>query len=595
MTFRRILLGLTLGGVLVWAVAASQLQQFQLQRWRSQESETVRMLGLMRARVLSEVSGLAVASGPEPQLWMHNDSGDRPRLFLVSTQGKLLQEVGLDGAQHRDWEDLCRLNWNGTPHLLVGDVGDNAARRESCQLYLLPEPPRVSSDAEQASPAISVSAQRIDFRYADGPRNCESLGFDPQAKGVLLIEKLVGNAPESESAGVYFLDLQALASPTDNSPSDNPRTESTLVAQRIGNLPWRNITALDLSADGQRLFVRTYFEGYLFEKEAAETWAARLQRQLPEPLQLPVEAQGEAVCFSADASSVLLTSEFAFQPLWELRLPEPNSSAVAAQQASPVTPAAPSQEEVKRLILPGESFLCADRPAFILWPPAELRSDPQPWIFYAPTLPPYPDEAEKWMHQQFLEAGIAVAGIDVGEAYGSPAAREVFETFYQEVTKQRGLAARPCLLGRSRGGLWVSSWAADHPERFAGLAGIYPVFDWRTYPGVERAAGAYGLTAKQLAERADELNPIARAEKLAKAGLPVFIIHGDQDTVVPLAENSAALADAYRRAGAEAAIELVIAKGQGHNMWEGFFRCQELIDFAISRAKSGAQGISPNK
>ena len=53
-------------------------------------------------------------------------------------------------------------------------------------------------------------------------------------------------------------------------------------------------------------------------------------------------------------------------------------------------------------------------------PDEARRTKPQPWIFYAPTLPSYPDAAERWMHEQFLAAGVAVAGVDVGEAYGSP-------------------------------------------------------------------------------------------------------------------------------------------------------------------------------
>ena len=149
---------------------------------------------------------------------------------------------------------------------------------------------------------------------------------------------------------------------------------------------------------------------------------------------------------------------------------------------------------VKSLILPGESFLVAGRAAFILTPPAEKRSTPQPWIFYAPTLPGLPDEAERWMHEQFLAAGVAVAGIDVGEAYGSPKGRELFTELHRELTARRGFAARPCLLGRSRGGLLVLSWAADNPDKVAGLAGIYPVFDLRSYPKLKAAAPAYGLT-----------------------------------------------------------------------------------------------------
>jgi dipeptidyl aminopeptidase/acylaminoacyl peptidase len=242
----------------------------------------------------------------------------------------------------------------------------------------------------------------------------------------------------------------------------------------------------------------------------------------------------------------------------------------------------------KSLILPGETFLVSGRPAFILLPAKEKRQTPQPWIFYAPTLPAYPDPYEKWMHEQFLNAGVAVAGIDVGEAYGSPKGREFFTKFYRELTDNRGYAKRPCLLGRSRGGLWVTSWATENPEKVAGIAGIYPVFDVRTYPGLSKAAPAYDLTPERLEAQLAEFNPIERVKNLAEHHVPVFIIHGDEDKVVPLKENSAELAARYRKAGAADAVTLIVAKGQGHNFWEGFFRCQALVEFAIARARSGA-------
>ncbi len=241
-----------------------------------------------------------------------------------------------------------------------------------------------------------------------------------------------------------------------------------------------------------------------------------------------------------------------------------------------------------RLDLPGaESFTVAERPAFLYLPPPEKRSQPQPWIFYAPTLPGLPDRAERWMHEQFLAAGVAVAGVDVGEAYGSPKSHPVFDALYRELTEKRQFAPKPCLFGRSRGGLWVSSWAIAHPERVAGLIGIYPVFDFRTYPSVGKAAPAYALSVEELTARADEFNPIARVDALARARIPVVLIHGDVDTVVPLRENSAELVRRYEAAGAGALVKLITLKGQGHNFYEGFFHSSELVTFAIERAQAG--------
>lgn len=235
----------------------------------------------------------------------------------------------------------------------------------------------------------------------------------------------------------------------------------------------------------------------------------------------------------------------------------------------------------KDLVLPGESWQIGEHTAFILWPEPAKRRQPQPWVMYAPTLPGYPDSYEKWMHQKFLDAGIAVAGIDMGEAYGSPAGTDGLTSLYEHLVTDRGFATKPCLFGRSRGGLWVSSWAIRHPDKVAGIIAIYPVFDLTTYPGLERAAPAYGLTAQDLAQELSKWNPIARADVLANAKIPMAIIHGDVDTVVPLEPNSQTMARIYSDAGVASLMHLEIVSGQGHNHWQGFFRSQSLVDHAI--------------
>jgi pimeloyl-ACP methyl ester carboxylesterase len=270
----------------------------------------------------------------------------------------------------------------------------------------------------------------------------------------------------------------------------------------------------------------------------------------------------------------------------------PDALIALAQDDPKVGQAADKVKPVKELILPGESFMVAGRPAFIFTPAGDQRRTPQPWIFYAPTLPPYPDSHEKWMHEQFVAAGVAVAGIDVGEAYGGTRGRQLFTDFYRELTERRGFASRPCLLGRSRGGLWVTSWAVENPDKVAGIAGIYPVFDLRNYPGLEKAAPAYDLTRGELERRLIEFNPIERIGVLAQRRVPALLIHGDEDRVVPIKVNSVEFAARYRAAGAGDLVKLIVAKGQGHNFWEGFFHSRELIDFAIDRARSGAEAPS---
>jgi len=126
------------------------------------------------------------------------------------------------------------------------------------------------------------------------------------------------------------------------------------------------------------------------------------------------------------------------------------------------------------------------------------------------------------------------------------------------------------------------SWAALHPERVSAFAGIYPVCSLSSYPGLQRASGAFGMSAEELGLRLAEFNPVDRLGAVAKARVPLFAIHGDVDTVVPLEANSGLAAERYRAAGGE--FRLVVPKGQGHNMWSGFFECQELVEFVIRHA-----------
>jgi pimeloyl-ACP methyl ester carboxylesterase len=237
----------------------------------------------------------------------------------------------------------------------------------------------------------------------------------------------------------------------------------------------------------------------------------------------------------------------------------------------------------KSLPLPGEIFQVQGHTAFVILPPAQSTNRPIPWVWYAPTLPGLPAKEEQWMFARFNQAGVAVAGIDVGESYGSPDGRALYSALYDELTRHRGFAPTTVLLGRSRGGLMALGWAAQNAEKVAGFAGIYPVCNIASYPGVTKAAGAYHMTAEQLATHLTEHNPIDRLAALAKADVPLLAIHGDVDDVVPLSANSGEMRKRYEALGGK--MQLIIPAGQGHNMWPGFFQCQELVDFVLTQVK----------
>lgn len=243
----------------------------------------------------------------------------------------------------------------------------------------------------------------------------------------------------------------------------------------------------------------------------------------------------------------------------------------------------PSPATQKKLPIDGEVFRVRDRTAFLILPKEPDKSAPTPWVWYAPTLPRLPGEEEIWMFNHFLENGIAIAGIDVGESFGSPGGRALYSALHQELVENRGMTKQACLLARSRGGLMLYNWAAENPERVACIAGIYPVCNLLSYPGLARAYGAYVMKEDELRASLKRNNPIDRLATLAKAKVAIFHIHGDQDQIVPLEENSGELATRYEKLGGPMTLKVV--EGQGHNMWSGWFQDQELVDFVLSHAE----------
>ncbi len=228
--------------------------------------------------------------------------------------------------------------------------------------------------------------------------------------------------------------------------------------------------------------------------------------------------------------------------------------------------------------------------AFVIRPPKNTpkattkTGNTIPWVLYAPTfankLPS--DRDEGWMMQRWLKQGIAIAGVDVGESYGSPTGRAIYNALHETLVTQYHFDPKASLLARSRGGLMLYCWAVENPEKVRCIAAIYPVCDLSSYPGIAKACGAYGMTEEELKANLAQHNPIPRLASLAKAGVPIFHIHGDKDKVVPLEANSAPLIETYQKLGGSA--QLIIAKDQWHNMWPGFFQCQELLDFVIANA-----------
>jgi alpha-beta hydrolase superfamily lysophospholipase len=220
----------------------------------------------------------------------------------------------------------------------------------------------------------------------------------------------------------------------------------------------------------------------------------------------------------------------------------------------------------------------AGRWGFVTLPPREQRTGK--WVWYAPTLKNvYPHATLDFYTARLLEAGIGFAGMDVGEAYGSPAGTRLFEAFHAFVSGEFALSPRVTLLPQSRGGLLLYNWATRHPQNVERIAGIYPVCDVRLWPGLTKAAAEYNMSEAQLAAEVARYNPIDLLEPLAKSGVPILHLHGDSDAVVPIDPHSGELARRYRALGGK--MELAALAGTGHGLGDELFKSERFAGFLI--------------
>ncbi len=231
---------------------------------------------------INESSGLAASHLRPHVFWTHNDSGDKPCLYAFDETGKHLGTCDVEGAKAKDWEDMASFNLDGNACLLVGDVGDNRGKRETCELYLIEE---VAPDEEKL-----VVRQTVRYSYDRGPQDCESIGFDTTTRQVLFVSK-----NWTRTAQVFVLEWPA-------------ETDEVQTARFIGEINVPGATAMDISPDGRRAVVLCYGDAYEFTRQPGETWEVAFSRK-ERKIKMPARRQGETLCFGTDGRTLFLTSE----------------------------------------------------------------------------------------------------------------------------------------------------------------------------------------------------------------------------------------------------------------------------------------------
>lgn len=285
------------------------------------------LAGRIDAPDLDELSGMARSALDPGRLWLHNDSGDKARLYAVDTQGRYLGRLKLEDADNVDWEDLASFSLAGRPYLLVADIGDNDGRRDFVSLYVVAEP---------ATPDHATAPDwRIDFRYPDGPRDAEAVAADADEGFVYILTKrdlppLLYRVPlqPAGASPVIAERLGPVALP-------RPGQRDLKIAALAKDWHWQP-TAMDIAADGTFVVVLTYGAVYYFHRETGNELHAALAAP---PLRFPLRNlhEAEALAVSADGLHLYLSAEGAHAPLYRIDRqtgPAPQDQPASAAAAS---------------------------------------------------------------------------------------------------------------------------------------------------------------------------------------------------------------------------------------------------------------------
>ena len=263
--------------------------------------EEAELVGKITNKSLAEVSGITASRLAPGVFWVHNDSGDKARIYAIDLSGKLLAKFDVPGAENRDWEDLASgPGADGKPALYLADTGDNDRRHETLTIYRVSEP-RLSGDKKSAT----EPAEAFPFSYPDGKHDGEAIFVDPTNGQIYLITKTL-----REDCAVYRYPLPLRA--------NQKVTLEKVGGQKIKSIAQlRMVTGAGISPDGLRVVIRTYFGAFELQRAKGKALATIFDSE-PTTLKVPLIGQAEAIAYTADGKSIVMTSEKLPAPIYQL-------------------------------------------------------------------------------------------------------------------------------------------------------------------------------------------------------------------------------------------------------------------------------------
>ena len=208
-------------------------------------------------------------------------------------------------------------------------------------------------------------------------------------------------------------------------------------------------------------------------------------------------------------------------------------------------------------------FKLNGRTAYLVCP--ETPCDGKPWLLKTEYFWAFPD-----FEKDMLNRGFHVAYIENATRWHKDSddrAKHDLSVFLHE---KFGLNSKCINVGMSCGGLQAIYYAAAYPEDIAGLYLDAPVVNLLSCPGcagsskgnfMDEFTANTGLTFKELLSYRN--HPFDNLDIIFKNDIPIFIVAGDSDNIVPFDENGLLICQKANETGGR--INLILKEDCDHH------------------------------
>lgn len=197
-----------------------------------------------------ESSGLVKSKKHPGVLWTHNDSGHKPRLIAVRTDGTVVASFLVPSEERHDWEAI---SMDDKGRLVVADIGNNSQKQKLFSLIRVAEP-------DPSKPDQHVKhADVFGFKYPKEARGVDAEAVVVRGRAAYVFSK------EPKITRVFRV-------PLPETPPKEP-----VVAEKVSQTNRLSLcTGADLNVDGSALALLNYLS--VATIRLANPWTAS-QRQ----------------------------------------------------------------------------------------------------------------------------------------------------------------------------------------------------------------------------------------------------------------------------------------------------------------------------